>query len=103
MYQKYLNGDYDKVQESDVVNYTSRDILNKMELNDKVSIDKLNLASKTYFNFYKNATRKLTGIITQINGRYATVNMYNSNEDMLIKRHMITLVGKNIKHICKLI
>lgn len=85
--------DYTKVNEGDKVTINTTTILNKMEVGDEVTITKIT-------SEYSHIIVPIDGIITHINGRKATVSIPRLNEEVIVKRHMILLKGKNFRRIC---
>lgn len=85
--------DYIKVNEGNKVSVTTETILNKMEIGDNVTVTKVTVE-------YSHIIVPIDGIITHINGRKATVSIPRLNEEIIVKRHMLLLKGKNFRRIC---
>lgn len=89
--------DYDKVEIDQEIEYSSRTILNKMQIGDEITIFKANCQCILALKY----NLPISGTIVEINGRYATVDIHGTDDQILCKRHFFKLDKGNIKTICK--
>lgn len=94
---------YEHVGENDKVEVETSTILEKMELGDEVRITKLD--GKLFKELSNSNAKSITGVITNIKGRNATISVFgNGYPDIVVKRYRFVLTNRsNTRVLCKLV